>query len=216
MGGDLTDALRTWLDAGLRQIGQVVIRETNAAFDLRHFEDAGRDDLALHAGPQAARQLAQFDDTGLFRPLKTAPNLRHGWRLEIANLEDLRGALDYFYPAMLGVWRSYQRGELPPVSLRETLGRQTGMYRVTQKISDAQADHLIGEFCRSDGGCLKTILWQIAATVPLTHLPADKFDPTVPQVTSDTAGIPLLCHEGCNLLVAAARTLVKQMPHPNP
>ena len=30
--------------------------------------------------------IARFDDSGAYRPLKTAPNLRHGWRLELATL----------------------------------------------------------------------------------------------------------------------------------
>ena len=48
--------------------------------------------------PEDAIEIAKHDDAGNYRPLKTAPNLRHGWRLELETLEDLRRALDYFYP----------------------------------------------------------------------------------------------------------------------
>lgn len=215
MERDITAALAAWLAAGRRQVGQALIVETDGRFELRHADDRDRDDLVFHEGPQAARFLAQFDDASVFRPLKTAPNLRHGWRLALASLDELHRALDYLYPAMLGVWVSHELGVLRPVCLRETLGRQTGMYRVTQKITDAAADNLIGNFCRTDGGCLKTILWQIAPEVPLTHLPAVKFDPTIAQATADTAGLPLLCHEPCNLLVAAVRSEVKRSSSPN-
>ena len=51
------------------------------------------------------------------------------------------------------------------------------MYRVTQKITDAQAQEMIGGFCRTDGGCLKRILWPLAPDLPITTLPAEKFQP---------------------------------------
>jgi sirohydrochlorin cobaltochelatase len=80
------------------------------------------------------------------------------------------------------------------------------MYRITQKLTDAQAQRLIGQTCRSDGGCLKTILWRISPEVPVATLPADKFRPEA----TPSGALPLLCHEACNLLVAAARKLVKE------
>ncbi len=86
------------------------------------------------------------------------------------------------------------------------------MYRVTGKLTDEQADALVGRFCRSDGGCLRTILWprDPAGTVASTLLPAEKFDPTHDQTSRGEPGvIPLLCQEACNLLVAEARKVVK-------
>ncbi|MEI9894479.1 MAG: hypothetical protein WDN28_11490 [Chthoniobacter sp.] len=79
------------------------------------------------------------------------------------------------------------------------------MYAITKKITDAQAQTLIGGFCRSDGGCLKRILWPIAPGIPITSLPAEKFQPSAPRPE-----LPLLCHEACNLLVAKAREVVKK------
>ncbi len=208
---NLSDALRTWLDAGGHEIGEIHLASTaGGGFVLRHRADAGRADLKDFAGVEAARDLAHYDDAGHFRPLKTAPNLRHGWRLTVADLAELRRALDYFYPAMPGVWLSHARGELPAVPLRETLGRQTGMYRVTQKITDEQAQQMVGAFCRSDGGCLKRILWPLAPGLPITTLPAEKFSPdAAPGV------LPLLCQEACNLLVAKAREVVKKADQPS-
>jgi sirohydrochlorin cobaltochelatase len=184
----LTQALARWLAEGRNRIGQIAIGVKDGGFELCHRDDTGRDDLALRAGAEAARSLANLDDTGVYRPLKTAPNLRHGWRLVLHDFGELRRALDYFYPAMPGVWLSYERGELLAVPLRETLGRQTGMYRVTQKITDAQARTMIDSFC---AGCLKCRLW----------------DAQQPQ--RDASAIPLLCQEACNLLVAEARKVVK-------
>lgn len=204
MARDVTQTLADWLGAGGSGIGQIVIREVSEGFELRHRDDLGRDDLQTWVRVADARLLANHDDSGAYRPLKSAPNLAHGWRMIVPDLPTLRRALDYFYPAMLGVRASQERGELQPVLLRATLARQTGMYRVTQKITDAQADTLIGRFCEPTGGCLKKILWQIAPEVPITTLPATKF----PRNEAGRAW-PLLCHEACNLLVAEARNVVK-------
>jgi sirohydrochlorin cobaltochelatase len=228
---DLSQFLTGWLDAGGNAIGEIAIRRVGAGFELRHREDAGRADLTAYDCAAAARELATYDAAGKFRPLKTAPNLRRGWKLALPDLDALRRALDYFYPAMLGLWCSHLRGELVPVPLRTTLTRQSGMYRVTQKISDAQAQEMIAGFCRSDCGCLKTILWQIELGKPVTSLPPEKFAiadanrsgagaPPAPieqpgQLLHFPAGgapasLPLLCHEACNLLVANAREVVKR------
>jgi sirohydrochlorin cobaltochelatase len=181
---DLTAELAAWLAAGGSRIGQLAIRD----LELRHEEDAARDDLALFTKWEDARKLANFDDDGKFRPLKTAPNLRHGWRLVLPDIASLRLALDYFYPAMLGVWVSQTRGELQPVPLRATLDRQTGMYAVTKKLTDEQGRAMVDRFC---AGCLKRRLWdgQPASTAP--------------------GALPLLCHEACNLLVAEARKVLR-------
>lgn len=194
MSRDITSALIDWLSGGGTRIGEIVITSSAEGWELRHASDAGRAHLREHHGAEAARHLANLDAAGVFRPLKTAPNLITGWRLQLADAAALRQALDYFYPAMTGVWLSQQRGELAPVALRETLGRQTGMYRVTQKLTDPEARALIDSFC---AGCLKQRLWEISAPNPQS--------PVFPPHT-----FPLLCHEACNLLVAKAREVVKK------
>ena len=180
---------------------------------MRHRDDAGRasDELTFHRDPEDAAGLALYDDAGAYRPLKTAPNLRHGWRMAVPDEAARTLALDLFYPARLGAWRLFRAGRLVTTPLRETLGRQTGMYRVTAKITDAQADELVGRFCRSDGGCLRTILWRrdAAGSVPSMGLPPEKFDPAYDQVGTGGNFVPLLCQEACNLLVAEARAVVK-------
>ena len=201
---------------GPMHCGQAVIVPGPDGYELRHRRDTHRpvDELEFHGDPEDAAQIALYDDAGAYRPLKSAPNLRHGWRLVAADERALRLALDLLYPARLGAGRAYRDGQLGTTSLRETLGRQTGMYRVAAKLTDEQADGLVGRFCRSDGGCLRTILWRrdAAGATPSTRLPPEKFDPAHDQDGADGAGsalIPLLCQEACNLLVAEARTVVK-------
>lgn len=197
-------ALGAWLAEGRTRIGQVLIQPEEAGgYSLRHWEDAHRADLQ----PGAALALARDDDQENYRPLKTAPNLRRGWVLTVEDLPALRLALDAFYPGRLGAFFLWQSGALPATPLRETLGRQTGMYRIAARLTDEQAAPLIGRLCRSDGGCLRTILWRLQSPdePPIAALPPEKFDPA----HGGQSAIPLLCQEACNLLVAEAREVVK-------
>jgi sirohydrochlorin cobaltochelatase len=199
---DATQELIHWLEQGGRQVGQVLISRTGGGWELRHVADTGRTDLAEYTRAADARALANLDDGETYRPLKTAPNLRRGWRLVVGSANDLRKALDALYPAMLGMWLAQAASEIVPVPLRETLGRQTGMYRVTQKLTDEQAQEVIARTC-NDGACLKTILWTVDARQRVTSLPAEKFQP------AQGDAMPLLCQEACNILVSVARKAVK-------
>jgi sirohydrochlorin cobaltochelatase len=202
------------------RIGQLEIERLEGGFVLSHREEAGRSDLVEHEIDDAL-EIARFDDSGNYRPLKTAPDLRHGWRIFARDLLQLEQVIDTIYPGRLAMLRAFKSGGLTTTSLRETLNRQTGMYRVAAKISDEQIDDLVGDFCRSDGGCLRTILWKRDACNkgPSSKLPPEKFDPAVDQylsakrprsATAATESIPLLCQEACNLLVAEARKIVKK------
>ena len=201
MGVNITAAFVDWLAAGGNRIGQIAITPLpEGSWELRHVADAGREDLTSHDAPGTARHIANLDDEGRFRPLKTTPNLARGWKLVLGDTLALRRALDYFYPAMIGVWHSFERGVVSPVFLRETLGRQTGMYRVAQKVTDGQARSTIDTFC---AGCLKHRLWDISGPNP---------DP----LEGRPGELPLICHEACNLLIAEIRKVVKNSPAPEP
>lgn len=194
--------MAAWLAAGENRIGELAIL---GRYELRHYLDIGAEGLALHSTPEAAYEIALYDAAGNYRPLKTAPTLRRGWRLVIETIEQLHEALDFFYPAMLAARLAMEQERLVVTALRGSLGRQSGMYAVTKRISDADANKLIGSFCQSGAGCLKTILWRIDPAVPITSLPPEKFDPAASR-----GAIPLLCAEACNLLVAKMREMVKK------
>jgi sirohydrochlorin cobaltochelatase len=210
-------AVELWCVSGLRNIGQVFIQDmTTGACVLRHRDDRDRDDLVTYRDAQDASAIARFDDAGKYRPLKTAPTLQHGWRLELADISSVRLALDLFYPGRLAMLVASERNALTTTPLFATLARQSGMYRVAARLTNAQADALVGRFCRSNGGspgCLRTILWKRDATgVPAsTQLPPEKFDSSHDQTGYGEPVIPLLCQEACNLLVAEAREMVKAM-----
>ena len=198
--------------------GQILIRPSSDGFVLTHHDDELLEGLQTFRDEEDAIEIAKYDDAGHYRPLKTAPNMRHGWRLDLATAAELRCALDYFYPGRLAVFAAWKSGNLQTTSLRDTLERQSGMYRVAARISDAQIDDVVADFCRSDGRCLRTILWKRdrSGAIASTKLPKDKFDPAGDQVSAlnppgstPPATVPLLCQEACNLLVAECRKIVK-------
>jgi sirohydrochlorin cobaltochelatase len=207
----LEEALAAVLNDSNR-FGQIFIQRTRSGgFVVCHCEDEPSTRLENFRKSGDAVEIARYDDAGKFRPLKTAPNLRHGWRLELVDLGELRRALNYLYPGRLAMLEAWTENRLSTTSLRETLDRQSGMYRVAAKISDEQADDVVANCCKSDGGCLRTILWKrdTHGTIPSTKLPPEKFDPGHDQTGRCENAIPLLCQEACNLLVAECRKAVK-------
>ena len=200
MPGEIHDFLGGFLSNGPCLIGQIRVTPDCS---MSHREDAGQTGLEIFSDPHDAIEIARYDDAEKYRPLKTAPNLRHGWRLDLKGLREAALALDFLYPAALGTALAYARGDLQPVDLRVTLARQTGIYAVVKKITDEQAESAIEVTCNHKEGCLRHILWSISPGRP------SSLSRTGAQVESSANEIPLFCAEACNLLVAAGRKIVK-------
>jgi sirohydrochlorin cobaltochelatase len=207
----ISDELARLIREGYNALGELEFTASSTGYRLYHWTDRNSLNVArLYHSAEDARQIAKFDASGTYRALKGAPNLPRRWILELANINDLKRALDYFYPGAVATWLAYRKGIAATVCLRQTLNRQTGMYRVTRKLTDDQAQSLVKEACCSDGRCLRTILWGIEMDRPPDFLPSSKSDPAVDQTGQNRAALPFLCLEACNLLVAAARTMVKK------
>lgn len=191
MPGRIIGYLRRLLARGAFRIGQIRVASD---LSLCHADDTDRPGLREFHDPHDAIEIARHDDEGRYRPLKTAPDLRHGWRLVLRNENEVLLALDFLYPAALGTAELAERRALAPVDLRQTLSRQTGMYAVTKNLTGAQANALVGGFCHA--GCLRRILWRIS--------PED-----APPSPMDVPAPPLLCAEACHLFVARAREVLK-------
>ena len=194
----LNEFLSGAVGLGFLQIGQVVIKINPEGFCLCHQDDAGREDLEVFSSPEDALGIARYDDSGDYRPLKTAPNLRHGWELRLDSLAALRLSIDGIYPGALGNWRAVLRGEKIAPPLRETLNRQTGMYRITGLLTHHEAARIIDSLCRP--GCLRQILW-----------PNESPDPG-PAPAAPEGRIPLFCTNPCSHFLGKAREAVKSRP----
>lgn len=204
-----------WLKDVPCRLGQVLVTAGEDGFEICHRDDEKRVDLQEFGDAELAVEIARYDDAGCYRPLKTAPNLRHGWRLSLPDTSAVERAIEFLYPGRIAIFNAWEEGVLVPIPLRATLARQSGMYRVAAEISDEQVSSLIGSSCRSDGGCLRTILWKRDenGSLPSAELPAEKFDPSHDQYGRYECVLPLLCQEACNLVIAAARKLVKSAQH---
>ena len=118
-------------------VAQVRVRREGVGFELRHHADVpiASEDLRL-LQVEDLRALVQTTEAGAFRPLKSAPNLRKGWRVMSPNVHALEVALNHLYPGALAD-RHAAAGANPPVThYREFTARQTGMYRITATLAD--------------------------------------------------------------------------------
>jgi hypothetical protein len=218
--------LQECLRRGPINLGELVVREVGPGrFLIRHWkDDESQRKLIIETDAMAVLEIVRYDEQGNYRALKGAPNLRTGWELRLKSVPEVRQAIDYFYPGAFSTWLAFNRGEITPIDLRQTLTRQTGMYRITQRLTGFQAEDLAGRFCQSQSGCLRTILWTIDGKAPEKYLPRSKFDPQADQLREcreeqteeGRAGarpyrlaIPFLCVEACNLFVAESRKIVK-------
>jgi len=196
--GNQEAVLRNALQGGRFIVGQILgFQSDGGAFELRHHADAdvSPDSLELHERVEDARILAKVAESGAYRALKTGNDLRRGWLLRLPTLDEVVAALNHFYPAALGQWAARQTGSLRVVPLRDTLERQTGMYRFARCISDDGIERIVRERCRAS--CLRAILWP-------------EGDEEASSLGNEPGKIPLVCSEACNLLVSDARRVSKE------
>ena len=208
--------LRNLIQSGVHRMGQLEIQTNvhNTPYILCHYEDATLSvqpafgGLELHEGPADARDLSTYSPYGTYRFTKGQTNLKRGWVMTLADEQELRLALDQFYPACLGLFLAEQNGNLEVENLRDKLNRQTGMYRFARSISDTGAQRLVQEVCGPAHQCAKKILWKLDAATPLDDSEASRFN-GIPTAGPENEAIPLLCREACNHFVAECRKTAK-------
>jgi len=173
-------------------VAQIRVRRLGPGFEIRHSEDCATPvgELRL-VGIEALRTLAQTSGDGAFRPLKAAPTLRRGWRVEPRDAGELERAVHHLYPGAMADW--FVAGSASPriTHFREFTARQSGIYRLTSTLTDRAASDMIRSCCAAER-CLKRRLW----TVPTLH-------PDAPDAKSL---IP--CLEPCAVLLEWARKAV--------
>ena len=147
-------------------LGQALIRRVEPGYELRHVADRDRAAKTLRELRLSdLRQLAQFTASGAFRPLKAAPSLPAGWWLRVKDDAELDTALDQLYPGTIADWFAAQALSPPVTNYREFSNRQTGMYRVTTMLDDAQAAQVARACCHKNF-CLKRRIWTVNGLAP--------------------------------------------------
>ena len=170
-------------------LAQVLIRRGEGRYELRHTADRLVEASKLPLlPPSEVRTICQFTREGRFRPLKSAPNLRAGWRLLAANDMELETALGQIYPGAVADWYAAQSTRPPITHYRDFAKRQSGMYRITNMMSDIQAAGVI-QVCCHPQFCLKQRLWTVDGLAP----------------DSSAEKSLILCLEPCALLLEFAR-----------
>ncbi len=209
--------LRNLLRNGVHRMGELELQMDVYGYPyvICHWRDAELSTepafggLDLHVGPAAARDISTYAEDGSYRFTKGQTNLKRGWVMALENEEDLRQALDQFYPACLGLFLAQKQGVLGVENLREKLNRQTGMYRFARSISDDGAQQLVKQVCGPAHQCAKRILWKLDDGTPLEESEASRFN-GIPGDLSEPQAIPLLCREACNHFVAECRRVAKE------
>lgn len=195
----LVESLLELLPAGEdRRFGEIFVEHLpDASFRARHRDDRETlEGLEELDSVRALREMAKWDADGEYRPLKTAPTLKSGWITTCDDPIEFLKRLDAIYPAVFATWVAYERGDHHPTPLRDTLDRQTGMYRFAGSITDQMANQIMRETCAR--GCLRTIAWPIDNSCPVSRLKRPARD------------IPVICTEACTFAVSEARRLVKE------
>ena len=177
---------------------QVLIRRKGEGFELRHVHDeqSNVEQLRVVVVGQL-RKLAMHTEGGAFRPLKSAPNLRSGWRATVRDPAELGLALNELYPGSVADWFAARRPNPPVTGYREFTARQSGMYRITTFLDDPQAAEVARAVCHKRF-CLKQRLWTVG-------------DAGVDEV-GEKSVIP--CLEPCAVLLEMARKAARLAQEP--
>jgi hypothetical protein len=186
------EAFARWVDEAPdgRVFGQVILRPTPAGgYALRHADDARVIDLQKSDDPRHAREIARLTANGAYRPLKSSPNLRRGWELNVADARSLGTAMDYLYPAGVVHWHLLREGTLSLTSFRQNAARQSGIYQRTKRLTDRGVQDA-ARACCEDEVCLKKTLWDVDENTPL-------------DMERGEGEIP--CPEPCSIFVSFAR-----------
>ncbi len=142
-------------------VAQVLLRRRNDGFELRHVADREVSSEKLTSQPaEGAHAIAQIAEDGTFRPLKASPTLRRGWLILAKSDFELETALNGLYPGFIPDLFVVRTSTPSITHYREFTNRQTGMYRITTFLADAEAFAMAGKCC-SARFCLRQRFWTV-------------------------------------------------------
>ncbi len=193
VAAEAREAFAAWIgeSGDGRTFGQVRVEKNGSEYCLRHIDDGDGEDLDTSIDSTEAREISRLTEGGEHRPLKSSPNLRRGWKLELSGAGELASAMNYLYPAGVVHWHLHREWGLETTSFRENASRQSGMYERVRHLSD-EAVQNAARACCGDDVCLKKTLWDVGEGTPLE---AERGDGEIP------------CPEPCSVFVSFARRI---------
>ena len=139
--------------------GQILIQPSQSGFTIRHVADRSVPAEQLkRIGLSDARKLAMFTEAGQFRPLRAAPDLPGVGSLIARIGRPLARFAGILSRLSCGLVCGPKR--FAPTDYREFTARQSGMYRITQLLTDEQAANVTRATCHPRF-CLKQRLWTV-------------------------------------------------------
>lgn len=187
----ISPALTAWMARVSPEFdwAEIRARRVGAGIELRHRNDAAEPSEQLQSlDPTDLLAWSQTNSLGAYRPNRTAPGLRSGWRVMTRDAAELETALEGVYPGAVADWHAVSAGVARPVSFREFTGRQTGMYRGISRLDDDAAASVVRAGCDA-AFCLRRRQWPAPGLVEDT--------------VAEKSVIP--CLEPCALLLEFSR-----------
>lgn len=195
------EALLEWIgEAGRRNFLQVEISCLGKdRYQVRHRDDSGFASQALDSSsdPCAARRIAQSDEKGEHRPLKTSPTLRRGWVLTGLDGSGLGTALDYLYPGCALHWHQGREGAVRTTSWRETAARQSGIHASVRLLEEGALRDAV-EACCAPEVCLRAVQWGVEEGAP----------PVAGGEGEAGSQAEVPCPEACSMFISLARAVL--------
>ena len=177
------------LPSATLRFGPVQLTSMGPTYQLRHLLDATTPVESLRIVESASlRDLVNHAENKAFRPNKAAPNLVQGWLCQVNTASELRDALETILPGGLADWFAASQTGFKPLDFRTFAGRQSGMYRTVDSLSDPDACEVTRACCDSRF-CSRRRLWSVGQSE--TDSMREKSD------------VP--CLEPCALLLELAR-----------
>ena len=136
----LTQTLAHWLEEGGAEVGEILIQSGERRLCALPSRRSRPQRLAKLRGARSRARARALRRCGRFPPAENRAESPPRLAAVLETIEELRRALDYFYPAMLGVWLSHLEGDAGArAAARHAGAANAACMRVTQKITDAQA-----------------------------------------------------------------------------
>ena len=89
----IRDELARLIKDGYNALGELEFAESSDGYLLYHSADRNSlPEARVHHSIEDARQIAKYDSSGTYRPLKGAPDLPRGWLIELTDIDALKRA----------------------------------------------------------------------------------------------------------------------------